>query len=253
MSSIGRVYNLSYERVAGYPKILYNLPSLPSKVDLRSKFGPVVDQGNLGSCTSCALLGVYSFDDASFVGSRLFLYYNERKFDNDIPYDSGSSISRGVFVLENIGVCLESEWKYVISQFTVQPPAICYRSAINHKAISAQQVEQTMQSMKGCLASGFPMALGIRVYQSFESTVAMTTGYIPLPKTGEKLLGGHAVVLCGYDDAAGHWIMRNSWGPKVQDKGYFYLPYAYLTDKNLCSDIWKITKVSQPTKLRSKL
>lgn len=66
--------------------------------------------------------------------------------------------------------------------------------------------------------------------------------------TTEKCLGGHAVLCVGYDDSKSHWIMRNSWGAEWGDKGYFYLPYPYLLNQDLTSDLWNITKV-KPSKL----
>jgi len=36
----------------------------------------------------------------------------------------------------------------------------------------------------------------------------------------------HAIVLVGYDDQKNHWIIRNSWGPTWEDKGYGYIPYS---------------------------
>ncbi|MDA7573761.1 hypothetical protein N8751_00605 [bacterium] len=37
--------------------------------------------------------------------------------------------------------------------------------------------------------------------------------------------------------------MRNSWGVNWGDQGYFYMPYKYMTNKNLCSDFWVVKKV----------
>jgi hypothetical protein len=42
--------------------------------------------------------------------------------------------------------------------------------------------------------------------------------------TGKKL-GGHAVSLVGYDDAARAWIVRNSWGEDWGDKGFFKISW----------------------------
>ena len=42
----------------------------------------------------------------------------------------------------------------------------------------------------------------------------------------------------GYDDAKQWFIIRNSWGTGWGMKGYFTLPYAYVTDASLASDFW---------------
>jgi C1A family cysteine protease len=68
-------------------------------------------------------------------------------------------------------------------------------------------------------------------------------GVVPLPGPREKVLGGHAVLAVGYDDAKQCFIVRNSWGTKWGDKGHCYMPYAYLTDSDLAADFWTITLV----------
>ena len=55
--------------------------------------------------------------------------------------------------------------------------------------------------MQGCLADGCPIVFGFSVYESFESADVAHTGVVPLPPRGETLVGGHAVVAVGYDDA----------------------------------------------------
>jgi len=36
----------------------------------------------------------------------------------------------------------------------------------------------------------------------------------------------HAIVLVGYNDAGGYWIVRNSWGSAYEDAGYFKVGYG---------------------------
>jgi C1A family cysteine protease len=55
-------------------------------------------------------------------------------------------------------------------------------------------------------------------------------------------LGGHALLVVGYDDATQCFTVRNSWGDSWGDKGYCYIPYKYLTNSNLSSDFWVLTK-----------
>jgi len=61
-----------------------------------------------------------------------------------------------------------------------------------------------------------------------------------MPGWFESVVGGHAVLAVGYDDPSSRFIVRNSWGAAWGDAGYFYLPYAYLTDPNLADDLWTI-------------
>jgi len=79
---------------------------------------------------------------------------------------------------------------------------------------------------------------------SFESDEVAKTGVAPMPDLAtEQLLGGHAVLAVGYDDADRHFLVRNSWGDGWGMGGYFTLPYAYLTERSLSSDFWSITLV----------
>jgi len=67
-----------------------------------------------------------------------------------------------------------------------------------------------------------------------------------MPKKTEQLLGGHAVMCVGYKTIKKklYFIVRNSWGSSWGDRGYFYMPAAYISDSNLCDDFWTISLVS---------
>ena len=100
-----------------------------------------------------------------------------------------------------------------------------------------------LSQLRGCLASGYPFVFGFTVYESFESPQVARTGHASLPGSGERAIGGHAVVGVGYQDGKQWFLIRNSWGNRWGLKGYFTLPYAYLTDENLASDFWTIRVV----------
>ena len=94
-----------------------------------------------------------------------------------------------------------------------------------------------------CLSEGYPFVTGFTVYQSFENVSVESTGKVPMPRPHEKVLGGHAIIVVGYDLDKQHFICRNSWGDEWGDKGYFYMPFAYLEDPKLSSDQWLIRTV----------
>jgi len=241
-------YNCAITRVEPHTlniKVITPPAVIAAKVDLRPKMPPIYDQGNLGSCTANALCGAFAYSNAGFQGSRLFLYHNERMLEHDMPQDASALLHTGVKCLEKYGVCPESEWPYTITKFATKPPSLCYTDALKHVVISASNIQNDLPSMKIALATGHPFVVGISIYESFESLAVARTGLVPMPRATEQLLGGHAVLVCGYDDTKSMFIVRNSWGVGWGDKGYFYLPYAYLTNSTYSSDLWYISTVKK--------
>lgn len=225
------------------------LAALPPKVDLRPKCPMVYDQGQLGSCTANAIGGALEFDqmqqgEKNFTPSRLFIYYNERVVENSVNDDAGAMIRDGIKSVSKLGAPPEvPDWPYTINKFKQKPPAVAYSHALKYQAILYQRLVQQLDQLKGCLAAGFPFVFGITVYESFESQAVAKTGKVPMPKPAEKNLGGHAIMAVGYDDSQKRFIIRNSWGADWGMKGYFTLPYGYVTNPNLADDFWTIKSV----------
>jgi C1A family cysteine protease len=248
------------------------IPSLPTTADLRSKMPPIYDQGNVGSCTANALCAAYQMlDNTMGVPSRLFLYYNERKIENNIANDDGAELCDGISTLVKNGVCSETIWPYVESKFAATPPAAAYSQALQHKVVKDHSIPNNLTAMKTALAGGLPFVTGISIFDSFMTSFVAANGMVPMPdRLHENIIGGHAVLVCGYNDSMqwykssvkilkdgtgqmtlttnstqkGCWIVRNSWGNSWGAKGYFYLPYPFLLDPNLASDQWTIDNVS---------
>ena len=224
--------------------------TLPPKVDLRTGCPDVYDQGQLGSCTANAINGAIEFAQMkenanAFVPSRLFVYWNERDIEHTVASDAGAQIRDGIKVVVKIGAPVETDWPYVIAKFADRPPQKAFVDARKNIVTSYQRVSQNLRQMQGCLASGFPFVFGFTVYDGFESDQVAQTGIVPMPKPGESALGGHAVMAVGYDDSTQRFIVRNSWGAVWGQKGYFEMPYAYLTDSNLSDDLWTIRVVRE--------
>jgi C1A family cysteine protease len=250
---MSRKYNLIVEHTSPPGNILFKAsPKIAlTKVDLSSNSKLVVyDQGYIGSCTANALSSAYQFENSGVSPSRLFLYYNERMLDGgDISEDDGSTLSCGIRVLQSYGVCQENYWPYKEENYTIKPPKAAYTNAKLNRAVSVARVTPTLNGMKACLAAGIPFVFGFKVYSPFESDAVARTGMVPMPTRKDSSLGGHAVLCVGFDDSTQYFKVLNSWGPNWGDRGYFYLPYAYMTNTSLVSDLWAIKTVTAAAKI----
>lgn len=175
--------------------------------------------------------------------SRLFLYYFERVLEGTVQSDSGATLTDSVKAMQGHGIPLEIDWPYQPNKFAMTPPRQLLLRAAPQSKISAQAVIQILDDILQILANNWPLIFGISVYDSFMTPQVEQTGIVPMPGPNENLLGGHAIMACGYDTAAKTLLCRNSWGSSWGKKGYFTLPLAYVLDSDLASDFWAISAV----------
>jgi hypothetical protein len=219
-------------------------------VDLRTYCSPIEDQGNLGSCTGQAIAGAIELlnkrNRKPTDVSRLFIYYYERMLLGTTNYDSGAYIRDGIKVTNKYGASLESYWPYDIKKYRLEPLLEAKNDALNRKVTRYERVE----NFNGCidaLSNGYPIVMGFSVYSSFMTTTVAKTGKMPYPNVRrEQLLGGHAVLIVGYDKTKKVFIVRNSWGTGWGDAGYFYMPFDVVTNTSMSSDFWIIKEVNNP-------
>lgn len=212
--------------------------------DCTGKMPPIVNQGDLGSCTANAVAAAYYATLTPgqklviVAVSRLFVYYWERYIENTVNFDSGASVKDSVAAVHTYGAPPETSWPYDIRRFKVKPSGPVIKEALNHQATLYMSVAQTANELRHALMTNFPVLMGFTVYESFESDQVARTGIVPMPTRNEKVLGGHAVVIVGYDQrrpANQTWKLRNSWGTTWGDHGYFYVSDEFMFSE-LCSD-----------------
>lgn len=242
MADIKRKYTLKFDTPdeRDYPLNL-TIEKHKPKVDLRSQMPPVFNQGRLGSCTANALCGMRQFfamkhGDTTAL-SRLYLYWHEREIEGTINEDSGAMLRDGMKVLKKLGCCPEDDFPYDIRRFAEKPSARAEADAPKYRIKSYHRV-RSLHELKTCLNHGLPVAIGIKVYESFESREVAETGIVPVPNVEfEEFLGGHAVLCVGYEDENEWLIVRNSWGEEWGDRGYCYIPYEF-AHAGLIVDAW---------------
>ncbi len=230
--------------------------ALPAKTDLRKWCSPIENQGQLGACTAHAGVGMLEYFEKRAFGnyldaSRLFLYKATRSLARQTG-DTGAYLRTTMEALATFGVPPEDYWPYDITQFDVEPTAFCYSFAEQYRATHYFRLDPPhtapdilLNTIKTQLAAGLVMMFGFTVYSSISE--ASTTGEIPYPGKGEKVLGGHAIATVGYDDSKtiggqkGALLIRNSWGTTWGEAGYGWLPYAYVLN-GLATDWWALVK-----------
>jgi hypothetical protein len=70
------------------------------------------------------------------------------------------------------------------------------------------------------LAQGRPVVLDLDWYDSFHSPKAMKTGVLNKPSKKDKVIGGHALTIVGYNPEADMFRFANCWGRTFGERGF---------------------------------
>jgi C1A family cysteine protease len=112
---------------------------LPASVDLRKWCSPVENQGELGSCTAHAGMGIIEYYEKKAFGkhlngSRLFLYKTTRNL-MQTSGDSGAWLRCTMGAIVLCGVPAEKYWPYKVEGFDIEPDSFVYSVAKNFSNI----------------------------------------------------------------------------------------------------------------------
>jgi hypothetical protein len=154
--------------------------------------------------------------------SPAYLYARTRMVEGSFPQDAGATIADESFDPAKLrslpGIVLPYD-----QDPSEAPTPACDVAAVPFRIDQAVQVDWSNPSnVKAVLGGNTVITIGFTVYQSFENTGA--DGIVPMADpASEAVLGGHGVLVCGFDNGKQIWIVRNQWG----DGGYCYMPYGY--------------------------
>jgi len=205
----------------------------PTAIDWRNKdginwLGPVMNQGNCGSCVAFAAVATLEGQTSISAG---------------IPWLNPSFSPQALFACGgggcDFGWLLNGPSRYLSTTGVPDEACMPYTSgstgedvACSNKCADASErsfrIAGTSEPsrfgsgidvVKEALKRG-PLMTSMRVYADFITY----TGGIYKHVTG-NVLGGHAISLVGYDEEKRAWLIRNSWGQEWGDKGYAWISW----------------------------
>jgi len=228
---------------------------LPKYIDLRPAMPRIYDQGQVNSCVGNSVAAAIHYDRMrqqlvapQSIPSRLMIYYLAREIEGTVESDEGCYIRDAIKAVAKFGAALESgadSWPYDTKRVAERPGKQVFQAALSDLATEYYALPADLAHLRACLAGGFPICFGAELFPEFDSDAVAASGRVPLPASGATPIGGHAMVLCGYDDRDRNFLVRNSWGPAWGLKGYALFPYDYVTNPNWSSDFWTIRQVSK--------
>jgi C1A family cysteine protease len=194
---------------------------------------------------------------ASIGFSRLQIYYDVRVREGTIGEDAGVQTRNVLRVMYQTGAAPESDWPYDLAKLYDRPARPTYTDAARYRLRGYSRLVSEISYLQS-LAQGSPFLLGIELFESFDGDQLARTGVVTQPGSNESTLGGHDVLVVGYDlhfkdsDAFKNsgvdpalvsdraLLIRNSWGPSWSPslQGHFYLPFDYATNPSTGGDAW---------------
>ena len=202
--------------------------ALPSYVNWKEKgfVTPIKDQGHCGSCyafASCALLESFYMIHYQKTLDLSEQYFMMKTKVGDL---FGGCKGNNLWVCAAACIAFGAPTEECCPYKAVEEscPAPCDK---NYKAfcLATGQIEGFQQ----VLATHGPIVVGFMVYEDFRDYKSGVYKYVH-----GKFLGGHAVLIVGYNKAKGYWIVKNRWGNdwgepcdgKTGEAGYFRIAFG---------------------------
>ncbi|WP_456436418.1 PKD domain-containing protein [Thermovibrio ammonificans] len=229
---------------------------LPTSVDLCQYLPPVGNQGYQGSCVAWAVGYYYKtfqegrehgwdVSNETHICSPAFIYNQINNGE-----DQGSIIADALTLLTREGCDNLADMPYNDQDYTTLPTKEQMLNALPWRADSfgffyeydndcdynnckrdVPLTDTQIEELKAHLASGDVFVMAIPVFDGFVS-LNSTNYFYNGPTANETYLGGHAIIICGYDDSIGNgtggFKIRNSWGTGWGNNGEAYISYDFV-------------------------
>jgi len=220
--------DLDFEAVPGFRN-----NELPVSIDWRNKdgvnwIGPIMNQGNCGSCVAFAAVATLEAQASISAG----LPWLRSSFSPQALFSCGGGgcgigwlSGEAAAFLSSRGVPDEACMPYTSG--STSEDVACSNLCADASARTYKIASYTMPShfgtgrevVKEALKNG-PLVTSMRVYADFVTYAGGIYKHVSGPS-----LGGHAISLIGYDENKRAWLIRNSWGMEWGEAGFGWISW----------------------------
>jgi hypothetical protein len=258
---------LKYNKIKDNLSLSNNNKLIPRQYNLYNEFPyffpPITDQENINCCVPISISIIYyylTFKQNNIIKmqiSSLYLYNLIKKknslefisescdsLDSAFNEDPGATIYETLKILKKNGSCPEFLYTYNKDNFTKIPDNHLIKFANKCKLLNFTKISRF--NIKQYLLNNNPVICGIKIFNSFHSDKTIKTGIIELPHKLDYLLGGHSIVIIGYNNYIDSYIFINSWGTSWGNEGLGIIPYTYINNKDYADEFYIINLVTNP-------
>jgi cathepsin L len=205
-------------------------------------------QGACGSCWAFSTLAVFEAADNIANGFDKDLNLSEQAIvdcatdagGGDIGTCSGGFTYRVYDYLQREGAPLEKDVPYLERDGTCNAKVKPHGKVANWGFVDQNGMVAPTDDIKAAMCKYGPVSSSVYVTSAFK---AYTGGVFDEFAQGPS---NHAVVIVGWDDARGAWLVRNSWGTWWGEDGHIWIKYG----SNVIgkSAVWALVDSDTPAK-----
>jgi len=210
---------------------------LPAHLDWRDVNGddwttPIKDQGLCGSCWTFAavavlecLLDIESSDPADSPQEIMSEQYLLSYCDNCLAFGRGCQggyIDAAMAFLTRWGTVTAACFPYAADDELRRETTGCYARKLLYWYYAGGIIRPAkVDEIKTALYLYGPVMTSMAVYEDFFAYKGGVYEHVE-----GDLVGYHAVLIVGWDDAEEAWICKNSWGPNWGEEGWFRIKWG---------------------------
>ena len=180
----------------------------------------IKNQGSCGSCWAFAAVGL--LESMILKNDGIEVDLSEQYMLSCNPWNWGCN--GGYWpqdMLVDPGAALESCFPYVATEVPCQPCPTPYQIQ-SWEFVTEDNVIPATDLIKQAIYTYGAVQSGVYVTSAFQW---YTSGVFNNCKKRVNWTN-HAIILCGWDDAKGAWLLKNSWGPNWGENGFMWIAYG---------------------------